>query len=105
MRPGDPGYDDCFRPPDVPTEVHCIHCDSEYDSYLIEWRPIDPANPHEGFWCCPMPGCDGKGFCFDIWPTDPDWRDESGQQVFFSWDDDSEDGEELDSLEFLDEDD
>lgn len=31
--------------------------------------------PGGGVWCCPTPGCDGIGFCFDVWPTDADFAD------------------------------
>lgn len=84
------GSEDPFRPPDIPIEVHCIHCGEEYESYLIKWVP-DEKRPGEGFWSCPTPGCDGIGFCFDIWPTDPDWRDENGEKVCFF-----DDGDEFD---------
>lgn len=81
---------DPFRPPAVPTEVQCIHCGRDYDSYLIEWREeLDADGKVHGFWCCPMPGCDGKGFGFDILPTDPEYRDERGGWVAF---DDDEEG-------------
>jgi len=94
MRPGDPGYHDPFRPPDIVTEVECIHCGQTFESYLIHWVPGDPADPGEGFWSCPTPGCDGIGFLFDIWPTDPDWRDEDGQPVcFFDDESDEDDGD------------
>lgn len=98
MRDGEPGSDDPFRPPDIPTEVECIHCGEEYESYLIRWVPNDERNPDDGFWCCPTPGCDGVGFCFDIFPTDPDWRDENGHKVWcdFDEDEDSPEGEESD---------
>ena len=93
MREGQPGADDPFRPPDIPIEVHCIHCGSEYESYLLKWVPGTPGDSLDGFWCCPTPGCDGVGFCFDIWPTDPEWRDEDGNKVLFFTDDEEEDGE------------
>ena len=70
---------DPFYPPEVPTLVFCLHCQQEYDSYRIEWR-IEPdrnGKPH-GWWCCPIPGCDGKGFLFDIFPVDPNYQDERG---------------------------
>jgi hypothetical protein len=92
MREGAPGFDDPFRPPDIPIEVHCIHCGEEYESYLIKWVP-DDKDPSDGFWSCPTPGCDGIGFCFDIWPTDPDWRDENGEKVVFFDDHEDDDGE------------
>jgi hypothetical protein len=59
--------------------VGCLHCQEVYDSYLIEWRIKEDADgkPH-GFWCCPVAGCDGKGFGFDIFPVDPHYQDERG---------------------------
>lgn len=91
MREGSPGSHDSCGPPDIPTEVHCLHCGQEYESYLIKWVP-DETSSTGGFWSCPTPGCDGIGFCIDIWPTDPEWRDEYGQKVIF-FDDDDEDEE------------
>lgn len=83
---------DPFRPPEVPTEVECLHCGRDYDSYLIEWREeLDENGQPIGFWCCPTPGCDGKGFGFDILPTDPEYRDERGGWVSF---DDDENGDD-----------
>ncbi|MCI0479771.1 hypothetical protein L0Y59_04455 [Candidatus Uhrbacteria bacterium] len=79
--------------------MHCIHCGEEYDSYRIEWRVERDADGQEhGFWCCPIPGCDGMGFGFDIFPVDPDYRDENGELMWCSdedefEDDDFEDGE------------
>jgi hypothetical protein len=70
---------DPFGPPAIPTLVGCLHCGQEYDSYRIEWRIVQTheGKPH-GFWCCPIPGCDGMGFGFDILPVDPNYRDENG---------------------------
>lgn len=66
--PPDP-QDDPFRPPDVPVQVRCLHCGQVYSSDRIEWR--------DGFWSCPIPGCGGAGFGFDIHPVDsPLWSDE-----------------------------
>jgi hypothetical protein len=91
-KPPDPDADP-FRPPEVPTQVECLHCGEEYDSYLIEWREETDENGQvRGFWCCPTPGCDGIGFGFDILPTDPNYRDERGGWV--SFDEDEEDDEE-----------
>ena len=68
---------DPFRPPELSVEVSCLHCGLEYDSYLIEWRVETTVDGSQhGFWCCPTPGCDGRGFGFDILPTDPNYRDE-----------------------------
>jgi len=77
---------DPFHPPATSTLVSCLHCGQEYDSFRIEWRieRTKGGQPH-GFWCCPIPGCDGKGFGFDIFPVDPDFQDERG-----GWFDDDE---------------
>lgn len=91
--PLDPDTDP-FKPPAIPTVVSCLHCGEEFDSYLIEWRVETGENGQAmGFWCCPTPGCDGKGFGFDIFPLDPDYRDENGDRM---WSDD--DGDEDDDI-------
>jgi hypothetical protein len=95
-----PAYDplnpdtDCFKPPAIPTEVCCLHCGCEYESYLIEWRveDSDDGQPH-GFWCCPTPGCDGRGFGFDILPTDPEYIGEDGEEMWSSDEDDEDDAD------------
>ena len=79
-----------MKPPAEPIMVHCIHCDQEYDSDQIMWVPHadDSTDKHAlpGMWCCPMEGCDGAGFCFDIFPVDKDYVDpESGEKI---WHDD-----------------
>ncbi len=43
-----------------------------------------------GFWCRPMPGCDGRGF--DSFPVDPDYRDENGNPMWVHVDDEDETG-------------
>ena len=74
---------DPFGPPAIPTLVACLHCGQEYDSYRIEWRiERDVSGSMHGFWCCPNPGCDGKGFGFDILPVDPNYQDENGGWVY-----------------------
>ncbi len=90
--PFDP-TNDPFGPPAVPTEVGCLHCHQTYASDLIEWR-IETTHDGQrhGFWCCPVPGCDGRGFGFDLLPTDPTYRDERGGWVFT----DDEDEDDLD---------
>ena len=76
---------DPMRPPSTSVEVHCIHCGNEYESYLIAWREYAGKDGEiHGFWCCPMPGCDGAGFCFDIFPTDPDYVSETtGEKICY----------------------
>jgi hypothetical protein len=87
--PHDPNTDP-FKPPAIPTIVSCLHCGEEFDSYLIEWRiETDADGSSMGFWCCPTPGCDGKGFGFDIFPLDPEYRDENGNRLWCG--DDGED--------------
>lgn len=96
--PRDPldGDADTFKPPAIPTEVGCLHCGRTFESYLIEWRIEAGADGKErGFWCCPTPGCGGRGFGFDLLPTDPDYRDENGESFFVS-----DDGGETDADEF-----
>ena len=83
---------DPFRPPALSTLVGCLHCGEEYDSYRIEWRVESDRDgrPH-GFWGCPIENCDGKGFGFDIFPVDPDYRDENGDKM---WTDDQEESDD-----------
>ena len=89
---------DPFHPPEAPTEVECLHCGREYDSYLIEWREeMGPDGQVHGFWCCPTPGCSGIGFGFDILPTDPEYRDERGGWVYC--DDEEDDCDEYEGTE------
>jgi hypothetical protein len=93
---------DPFGPPAISTLVHCIHCGEEYDSYKIEWRieRDSDGQPH-GFWCCPEEGCDGKGFGFDIFPVDPEYRDENGELMWFGDDDeDFDDDDDEDDEDF-----
>ena len=74
--------EDCFRPPDEAVQVECIHCGNEYSSDAIVWRSV-PGKDIKGFWCCPIPGCDGVGFQFDIFPVgtwDDDEADCEGEQ-------------------------
>lgn len=86
--------EDPFAPPAIPTEVECLHCGEVYDSWRILWQE-DETCAFGGHWCCPTPGCGGLGFLFDIWPTDPEWRDENGELVC---DPDAEDSDEYDDL-------
>jgi hypothetical protein len=89
--PTDPDSDP-FAPPKIPTQVCCLHCGEEFDSYLIQWRVKTRADgTQHGFWCCPTPGCDGVGFGCDLLPTDPDYQDEHG-----GWVHDEDDTDDLD---------
>lgn len=91
----DPKDSDPFGPPAIPTMVGCLHCGEEYDSYTIDWRTFTSDDGKtQGFWCCPTPGCDGKGFGFDILPTDPDYQDENGGWVRDGDDEDDDDDDE-----------
>jgi hypothetical protein len=87
-----------FAPPRENIEVGCLHCGQAYDSYRIELR--DEAGPGgKPAWCCPIPGCSGLGFGFDIFPTDPNWVDPTGQlHIVVSDDEDDFDDEEWDDL-------
>ena len=91
--------DDCFKPPAIPTQVYCLHCGQEYESYLIHWVEYEEKGKKMGFWCCPTADCGGKGFGFDIFPTDPEYRDENGELM---WVDDDEGEEGLDDDDDLD---
>jgi len=64
--------DDCFAPPAEPCECYCLHCGRTFMSDQI-WlqRAINARDGFNGFWMCPTPNCDGAGFTFDIFPTDP----------------------------------
>lgn len=94
---------DGMHPPTIPEMVQCIHCGEEYDSWRIEWRVFeDEDGSSHGMWCCPMPGCDGKGFGIDIYPVDFPadgcWQDEDGRELQMVWDDDDdeEEGDDVD---------
>jgi hypothetical protein len=98
----DDRHTDPFAPPEISTEVCCIHCGETYDSWQIEWRLLTNRDGEErGFWCCPMPGCDGMGFGFDILPTDPNYHDEHGGWIHC--DDEDEEFDEDGEFECLDE--
>ena len=73
--------EDPFRPPEEPGMVRCLHCGQEYLSSQIVWC--------DGFWSCPVEGCGGAGYQFDIHPLDSSlWGDDE--------EDDDEDGDEED---------
>jgi len=77
--------EDTFRPPEEPCMVRCLHCGQEYLSSQIVWR--------DGFWSCPVEGCGGAGYQFDIHPLDSSlWGDEDE-------DEDEDDDEDYDEDE------
>ena len=69
--PFDP-MDDPMAPPREPCECWCMHCQRNFMSNEMWFqRVIGDKHGFEGFWMCPTPNCDGAGFTFDIFPTDP----------------------------------
>jgi len=69
--------EDCFRPPDEPCQVQCLHCGEQYSSADIVWH----ESADGGFWTCPIEGCDGAGFQFDIHPVDSTlWRSDEHEE-------------------------
>lgn len=92
-----PPEDDPMGPPKEPCEVCCIHCGNTYMSSEIRWQP-DVDGPDGGWWVCPIDGCDGAGFCFDIYPTDPEVARSHGVMMFS---DDDEDDEFEDDADWL----
>ena len=86
-------HDDPFGPPKIACECYCLHCRRTFMSSEIWFQRITNAEPGklDGFWMCPTPNCDGKGFTFDIFPTDPDHPANEGW--YDGEDEDSEDEE------------
>ena len=84
---------DQFAPPQEPCECWCMHCRRTFMSDGIWFqRVVNDPHGFEGFWRCPTPNCDGAGFTFDIFPTDPDHPANEGW--CYSDDDDEEDEED-----------
>ena len=54
-------HDDPFAPPAEPVEVKCMHCERVYTSDRMRFDEL---------WLCAFGDCDGRGFGFDILPTD-----------------------------------
>jgi hypothetical protein len=76
-------------PPKKNCVVVCLHCREQYDSYRIHWVEEPPVEgKRRSFWCCPIDGCDGKGFRFDIHPIDANWEDEEDRGMTGGWFDD-----------------
>jgi hypothetical protein len=76
---------DPMAPPAEPCECYCLHCGRTFMSDLMWFqRVVNDRAGFPGFWMCPTPNCDGAGFCFDIFPTDPSHPANEG------WSDDDE---------------
>jgi hypothetical protein len=96
--PDEDGRGDCFAPPAEPCECYCLHCQRVFMSDGIWFQKvINARDGFKGFWMCPTPNCDGAGFTFDIFPTDPahpgnaGWSDDDGEWVEDDDEDDDED--------------
>jgi len=93
------GERDPFGPPAEPCECYCLHCNRVFMSDGMWFQKvINGRDGFDGFWMCPTPNCDGKGFTFDIFPTDPNhpanegWVEDDDEIVDVPYDDD-DDGE------------
>jgi hypothetical protein len=99
--PGDP-----FSPPQDVCECYCLHCGRTFlsDGIWLQRYRQPPRDSMKGFWMCPTPNCDGRGFTFDIFPTDPEhpcnasWSGEGD----YADDPDDLDGPAFDEEELLD---
>ncbi len=91
--PADDGTSDCFAPPKIPCECFCLHCQRTFMSDGIWFQKvINGRDGFTGFWLCPTPNCDGAGFTFDIFPTDP----AHPANESWTYDDDEEDDDDDD---------
>ena len=83
---GGDNYDprkDYMAPPQVPCECFCLHCRRTFMSDQMWFqRVVGAKDGFPGFWMCPTPNCDGAGFTFDIFPTDPDHPANEGWHSF-----------------------
>jgi hypothetical protein len=101
----DDRWSDPFHPPRDSVEVGCLHCGQTYQSDEIVWRLRESHDGLiRGYWVCPVEGCGGAGFGFDIFPTDPHYRDERGGWVMddeneADWDPDDDSDTELSEFE------
>lgn len=63
----DPDYEDPFAPdPESSKRVECLHCDKAYAENEMVYGKKLGIDPDMAYWWCPTPGCDGKGFGFDV---------------------------------------
>jgi len=99
MSGGESGYcsgpdDDPMAPPKEPCECYCLHCGRVFMSDQMWFQKvINASDGFDGFWMCPTPNCDGAGFCFDIFPTDPNHPANEG----WVWDDDEDEANDPDA--------
>jgi hypothetical protein len=83
-------------PPAEPCECWCMHCNRTFlSSEMWFQRVIGDPQGFKGFWMCPTPNCGGAGFCFDIFPTDPDHPANEGWHSTDEDEDEEYDPEEL----------
>jgi hypothetical protein len=83
---------DALAPPREPCECYCLHCNRVFMSHQMWFqRVINARDGFDGFWMCPTPNCDGAGFQFDIFPTDPAHPANEGWVEFGEDDEESED--------------
>lgn len=65
--------EDPMAPPREACECWCLHCRRTFQSSEMWFqRVIGARDGFTGFWMCPTHNCDGAGFGFDIFPTDPE---------------------------------
>lgn len=53
---------DPFGPPTTARPVRCLHCGESYPSSSLWWDGE--------WWRCPVEGCDGVGYGFDVHDVD-----------------------------------
>jgi len=101
----DPSQDP-MAPPAEPCECTCLHCGRVFMSDRMWFqRVIGSRDGFKGFWMCPTPNCSGAGFCFDIFPTDPDhpanegWVEIDDEDFEAEWDEDPDEQREWDPTE------
>jgi hypothetical protein len=97
---------DCFAPPKEPCECYCLHCHRVFMSDGMWFQKvINSQDGFDGFWMCPTPNCDGAGFTFDIFPTDPahpaneGWTDDEDEEFFDDLEDQENHSDEYDPAE------
>lgn len=90
---------DAFSPPAQPCECFCLHCGRTFMSSRMWLQRVRGARDgFAGFWMCPTPNCGGKGFTFDIFPTDANHPANAGW-VDLGDDEEIDAGEEGDLLD------